>query len=1126
MHRLLQQVAGSSDFLKDCIHARETLGTAKLRILRDRDEARKVSRITRSPSAILLHGGSWEDCGWDDDDDARAGSSVTGVPGDDGEESPAMAAALPPAQEFADKMVELASVVPGLSRSLVELTAATTSTSVDGHSTPSADTAGKRGGLAQPRSSSADFDYVQEVIKVAPPVLARLLSFEHLRASESTGRDLVQALVNLYVGVRSPGLGSAVFQASRGSSATSLLPASSRDSCLHKPPAPAAGSSTPSSAGSHASSRARMSASVDTSTAPSTVSPAGTIGATMSVSGVRATSISQAHHREKLAKKAASWVASILKQAVAPKVYGGKLVRSKGLDELLGRRGVTAAHHDRAVQAELLKSTEVLLGLTAEDLHSKRKTNKRSIGLSNRGVPSAYIPNKSHININSMNNNESVQQERPSRKRPRPAFTSASSRATPKASPVRLGATMIMAGARQQSLGAGTPHCCANPTHNTSAPGFPVEAGARTSRLFRDEGDFLLEACEEDMGLRLGSARTESPSELLLEHTVRVLSVMLAPMGGGSQLPSQLLHSCLQQNAYHLLGGPICSGKASSQVGREPPLLIPNSDHRGSASLAASAAPKQLMSPEKQQGRQEFRSGLQPLPLPPTSLLLPKDHSSALSEWEERVQGCLSTLKSRPLRCPDALLRATGAVPSLHSEVCVRGGMARESRSVSVDAAKGRNSTRGFALSEACLLVGLNVVEEAVLGTGGEAAAGLLRAFRTVRNNGGGGGRYLDHALAGGGRGHAEGGEFSLFVAVLGQAPSRCVKAMLDALFWALDDLGKRFGGGKEHDCDDDVLSSTTAMSLPTLRRPFESELWLLVLGYRHWVMVAMVYIFSTDSCSSCVPSNADADIKERNQRQASAVWLLAWYACGGYTKPPHANFSEMEEAVRQMTTCLTECSERDKVNISAKLPTEEEKSSLAEALKTGNATFASPVSAGVQVAMALKAAGEAGQGLMGAIFSPYLAVAWLLTSRLAVCNCEIVLSCSVLREEDLDGAFRAATVTSSVISAEESMHTRRSCCLESILQGLAALEDLVWLCSVRPPMSHVHQGQHLRDLLKRTKAWVSGLPGKTTRLQGEDGVSKTPLAADHLCGDQSLVDFRYRKDAISQRLGQLLAGQ
>lgn len=81
----------------------------------------------------------------------------------------------------------------------------------------------------------------------------------------------------------------------------------------------------------------------------------------------------------------------------------------------------------------------------------------------------------------------------------------------------------------------------------------------------------------------------------------------------------------------------------------------------------------------------------------------------------------------------------------------------------------------------------------------------------------------------------------------------------------------------------------------------------------------------------------------------------------------------------------------------------------------------------------------------MGEIFSPCLAVAWLLTSRFAVCNCEIVLGCSVLREEDLDGAFRTATDTSTWTSAEECMHTRRSCCLESILQGLAALE-VSWL--------------------------------------------------------------------------------
>lgn len=49
-------------------------------------------------------------------------------------------------------------------------------------------------------------------------------------------------------------------------------------------------------------------------------------------------------------------------------------------------------------------------------------------------------------------------------------------------------------------------------------------------------------------------------------------------------------------------------------------------------------------------------------------------------------------------------------------------------------------------------------------------------------------------------------------------------------------------------------------------------------------------------------------------------------------------------------------------VNVSAKSLTEEDKSSSAEALKTGDAISASPESASVQVATALKTAGEAGQ--------------------------------------------------------------------------------------------------------------------------------------------------------------------
>lgn len=34
--------------------------------------------------------------------------------------------------------------------------------------------------------------------------------------------------------------------------------------------------------------------------------------------------------------------------------------------------------------------------------------------------------------------------------------------------------------------------------------------------------------------------------------------------------------------------------------------------------------------------------------------------------------------------------------------------------------------------------------------------------------------------------------------------------------------------------------------------RPFEVELWLLLVGYRHWIMVAMVQLLSAGRCDAC----------------------------------------------------------------------------------------------------------------------------------------------------------------------------------------------------------------------------------------------------------------------------------
>lgn len=71
----------------------------------------------------------------------------------------------------------------------------------------------------------------------------------------------------------------------------------------------------------------------------------------------------------------------------------------------------------------------------------------------------------------------------------------------------------------------------------------------------------------------------------------------------------------------------------------------------------------------------------------------------------------------------------------------------------------------------------------------------------------------------------------------------------------------------------------------------------------------------------------------------------------------------------------------------------------------------------------------------MGAIFSPFLAVAWLLSSRLALSHCESVLSSSVLREGDVDAALAGAGTG----GGREPLRRRAS--LDRVLQGLAALE-------------------------------------------------------------------------------------
>lgn len=100
----------------------------------------------------------------------------------------------------------------------------------------------------------------------------------------------------------------------------------------------------------------------------------------------------------------------------------------------------------------------------------------------------------------------------------------------------------------------------------------------------------------------------------------------------------------------------------------------------------------------------------------------------------------------------------------------------------------------------------------------------------------------------------------------------------------------------------------------------------------------------------------------------------------------------------------------------------------------------------------------------MGAIFSPCLAVAWLLSSRLALSHCESVLSGSVLRRDDVDGALAGGAAGAG---AGREASTRRASCLDRVLQGLAALEVsslVVPVLATCFPSTHGTVGGALRD--------------------------------------------------------------
>lgn len=91
----MDRVWGANKLLEECIEAREQLDLANAKILSAR---RKHDAMAASPSGRGVR----------DDNDS--------------EEDAALAAAVPVAREFCDKMADLADVAPGLSSLLAEIT--------------------------------------------------------------------------------------------------------------------------------------------------------------------------------------------------------------------------------------------------------------------------------------------------------------------------------------------------------------------------------------------------------------------------------------------------------------------------------------------------------------------------------------------------------------------------------------------------------------------------------------------------------------------------------------------------------------------------------------------------------------------------------------------------------------------------------------------------------------------------------------------------------------------------------------------------------------------------------------------------------------------------------------------
>lgn len=94
----------------------------------------------------------------------------------------------------------------------------------------------------------------------------------------------------------------------------------------------------------------------------------------------------------------------------------------------------------------------------------------------------------------------------------------------------------------------------------------------------------------------------------------------------------------------------------------------------------------------------------------------------------------------------------------------------------------------------------------------------------------------------------------------------------------------------------------------------------------------------------------------------------------------------------------------------------------------------------------------------------------------------------------------------------------------------------MIWLCKLDPPLSHVHAGRKLFHIVKRVKAWLSGInrresvgAGVNVATSSSSNSSSRSAADSRSCCGDPLVDvmwrdFTARRDGLCRSLQDVLA--